>query len=1344
MTRTRTLTFLALTVLILGTLAWAASQNAVMYGTVYDASGNPLAGVTVTLQNASLGISRSTTTASDGSYTFSEVPPSSGYRIIALRGGRKVDIRSGITVNVGDERVILPPLTEQIAPAAAPAQEAVEKKVEGQAVQNEAVSTAVSGVITGEQLRTLPLYNRNFLVLGGLTPNVHDSEAHNPLGSASFSISGNRPATNNFLLDGTDNVASSSNQAIPFQVNDAIQEFRVISSTAAAEYGRGAGGVVNVVTGRGGNAFHGNAFGYFGADALNADNPLSVYNGTSFDSAAAYAGPTTAPPLTTPGFGFFAPTNYNSYVATAEDFGYCTDSIATAGATVACNGNLVGVNGANTRFDPTAILAANNEFKQPFDSKQFGVNMGGALIKDKLFLFGSYEGTRIDNPTPIFERVPSLFDRTYNPLLARGMADAQPYLFPDTDLNYSIASQVMSLFPEPNVVGVPDALEFYRGYAPNYTNVHNFIVRSDIVQSENTSWTFRYVLQDLEQLHDASLPEQSQYPGNGAMRDALNQNLSMTLTHSFSPSVINEVRAAFTRFRVNERPQDEGFSLTGVPGPMMSYFLSGLDSQYSGARVASTSGAGLAAGAFQGWGDSVWLVFGTTNPLLPTLDGQFPMARIGAPLGAPGQRRDSTWMIADTVTWSTGKHNFKFGGEWRLLHNRFEDGSFSRGYVVSGNIGEFTSDSATCNEGCNFFGLGQQSFRAPSFDFAIRQHEPYAADLSSYAFSGFVQDTWRIHPRVTLNLGVRYDYFSTPREINGLLWNFDPAANGLVPQDGTEVVDSFGNPCDTTAPYTATYIPWQFLNGWTCSSTGFGRAAAADHNDVAPRAGIAWDLFGSGKTVLRAGIGLFYDQQPASYTAQLMYNRPTPFDEANPQYIYGQYFGGDVLDCTLFGFHCSTGLQVLDPANIDTDPATGNSFFVSAASPMAIYARDVGHSRTPFTRQISASLQQSVTDKLSFEVGYMGTSGRKLPVVFNQGFGNEWFCTNSAPFCDNNSYGPLFQMTNRAGSSYHSLMARVRAADWKGLRMNASYAWAKGIDNASNAIFPLVSNSLFNYAAFLGSGAANPTARCVGIVIGPTVFPGFVPPLDCSTIPVPTLPSVGGAVTTTGERPPITTPYRIGQDWLNFLGDDRGRSDFDVQHRLVLDYTWQVPSLEKAFGAPRWLDGWTLSGVFTAQSGQPFTIFSGPIAGEFEQRVDQSGAVTVTDDPAGAIDATNLSSPGPACDAAGGNPYALPVFGGSLFDGNTGTACIGNSRRNGFTGPRLMTMNFAIQKAFQVFGEGRALTLRTEFYNLFNRANYYNPISTLTTNGAMPNPEFGRIKSAHDPRQIQFAVRFNW
>src|SRR6185369_8724026 len=170
--------------------------------------------------------------------------------------------------------------------------------------------------------------------------------------------------------------------------------------------------------------------------------------------------------------------------------------------------------GKNSYFDPASVLATNDSRYQPFDSKQFGANLGGGIFHNKVFLFGSYEGTRIDNPNQVFERVPSSFDTTYNPLLKAGFPGAAPYSFAQSDPNYQLASKVLALYPKSNVVGVPGVLEFYRGQAPNYTNVHNLLARTDIVQSAKATWIFRYSAQVLDQLHDATLPSTGGYAGN--------------------------------------------------------------------------------------------------------------------------------------------------------------------------------------------------------------------------------------------------------------------------------------------------------------------------------------------------------------------------------------------------------------------------------------------------------------------------------------------------------------------------------------------------------------------------------------------------------------------------------------------------------------------------------------------------------------------------------------------------------------------------------------------------------------------------------------------------------------
>ena len=236
MSRFSGLRLLAVALLTMQAAAFAATENADLYGTVYDRTGAPLPAITVLLSNPALGVARVNISGPDGTYTIREIPPGDGYILTAKRAGEVMDVVTSIEVNVGDERVILPPLREHPPAAATPS-----VKTEARTVHNELVSTAVSGVITGTQLRSLPFYNRTFLDLGLLVPNTHEVEAGSTLAGATFSIAGARPTNNNFLLDGSDNVASSSNQAIPFQVNDSIQEFRV-TSNAGAEFGRNLGG----------------------------------------------------------------------------------------------------------------------------------------------------------------------------------------------------------------------------------------------------------------------------------------------------------------------------------------------------------------------------------------------------------------------------------------------------------------------------------------------------------------------------------------------------------------------------------------------------------------------------------------------------------------------------------------------------------------------------------------------------------------------------------------------------------------------------------------------------------------------------------------------------------------------------------------------------------------------------------------------------------------------------------------------------------------------------------------------------------------------------------------------
>ncbi len=1366
--------------LLLGSAAFAATEKATIMGSVFDLSGaKGLSGIRVELKSDSIKFVREVVTDADGTYAIEDVPPADDYRITAFREKAPIDSTT-LSLAVGDEKMILPPLrehpTEAVitvetptnAPAGTPSTgpAKVQRIVVGGSlararVDNEVVSTTISGVIKGDQLRGLPLANRNFLALGLLTPESHDVEAGSPLAGATFSLSGSRPNTNMFLLDGIDNVARSSNQAIPFQVNEAVQEFRVVSSTPNAEYGGASGGIVNVVTQRGTSKWHGNMFGYMSRDVLNSNPPLSVYSGSGYDLQSGYAGSTSNPNLS------FSPATYNDYAATAGALAgagigpnFCTSSIARTQATgtFACNGSPTGYYGfgKNAFFDDSAIRAANDSRYAPYDSRQYGLNSGGAVLKDKLFVFGSYEGTIIDNPNPIFERVPTSFDKTYNPLLAAQIPSATNYAFSSSDPNYQFAQRILNLFPASNVTAVPGVLEYYKGFAPNYTHVHNGLLRGDMINTRTGDWTFRYVAQNLNQLHDDTLPKGNLYPGNGAIRDAFNQSILVGNSHKFGTSISSDFRVGFTRFRVNELPQDQAFSLAGfgLPGnQMMTFALSGIDPQTSGATPRTL-------GAMSSWTDSYWdylfptragfscantpcapgtFQFFNVNSMFPTLDGQFPMARIGAPLSAPSQRRDSTVLAEEGLSMRKGHHSWKAGASWMKFGNRVNNGGLARGLVVSSNIGEFTSDSESSifynaqTAQLAFIG-GPGAFRSPSYDFALRQNFPYVGHFGSYGVGAYLQDSWRVSSRVNINAGLRYDYFSIPTERDHNTWNFDPVANGTVQDGSKNVVDSFGTPCVGSGVNNATfggvYSDNSFTLPWKCFPNGSGKIGV-DSNGLQPRIGVAWDVFGHGTTVVRGGYAVMLDHQPVSTYSQLLFNRPSPVNTAAPTFTYGRNFDSS------FCIACGLGNATVNFGAIPLNRAQ----FQAAASPLAISAIDGSRNRTPWTRQASFTLQQKLNSKVNLEVGYVGTEGDNLPTVYNSSFRNEFSCIIS---CDNAV--PVFTMANVGESHYHSLLARVRTANFKGLAVNATYVFSKGLDNASSSQFPLIPITLrTSVYGFASNALGVPGASAFGSTIGGTFTNG--------TIPGATQNGTGSAgstfadalnagLTTTGAGQVFVSRYDIPQDPLNYLKDDYGRSDFDVAHRFVLDYSWDLPFLNGSGARANWFGHWRVSGIGVVQTGQPFTVFAGPIGGELTQRANLTAISRFTGTNSGSLDPGLFTLPGNATGALSCN-HGFAVTTGLFNPARAVTPCTGTSRRNQFTGSNYGTLDMAVQKGIQV-AEGKSLSLRAEFFNLTNRDNLYNPISLLSKDGTSVNPDFGKVKSAHNPRQIQLAIRFAW
>lgn len=1345
---------------------------------------HPVSGTTVQLVNPAIKLVQTTQTDDDGNFEFPVVPPQSGYVIHVLDANGNVVATSDLfDLNVGQAHTTVPPIDiSQTAPAPTPvaapspvttatssnpSSTTVPPKPtvppplpvqKSQAIQND-FNIALSANITRTQLSELPLFNRNFLALGLFLPGVHDVDPGSPLAGAAFSISGSRTTANNFLLDGSNNVASSTNQAIPFQVNDSVQEFRIIYANPDSRYGQGSGGVIDVVTNRGrstGSSWHGTVFGYFNNDALNSNTPLSVYSGTTFAKAAAYAGSTSAAPNeianeqignAAAGFISYAPTTYNSLYRLLNTI--VPQSGQSAG--LANCQSTVGSICTSGMFDGNAVLGQNDSRTQPFDAKQFGGNIGGPVLDGKVFLFGSYEGTLIDNPNPIFERVPTAFDRSTAGLgLNAG--------------DVAIGQSVLDLFPAPNVQGSSTGtFGFYKGTAPNYTHVHNLLVRPDIDLGHKGQLSVRYTGQILDQLHDDTLPANlpSGYPGNGADRRAQNQSIALVHTLGFANGKsVNEARLGFTQYRVDEVAQDHNFVSPAVPGTQVETFvLSGIDNRLAGARPGTP-------GAIGGWYDSFWQQTPgnptySPSPITPSLDGDFPFARIGAPLSAPSAHRDTQWQASDVFTFEIGSRNrLNIGGDYRYIQNFDYEGGMARGIVVSNNIGEFTSDS----ESCITCGSG---FAHPSFDYELKQPAGYVGDLRSYVASGFVEDKFQPHPRLTLTAGLRYEFFGQPFDTNNRLWNFSQDANGLVHQGATGTYDAFAYQCaasgDTETHLDSLYGARRitFNSGWGCNPNA-GFTLPADKKDFAPRAGFSYAIDPHYRNVIRGAVGMYYDHLPAVYTEQLLLNRPSPYNVNAPSAIYGQNFYSQGCPGGINGGQCGFGLSTLNPASLSPNAFATFNNYQAASGAGPIFERDTHNLHNPYTFQFHLDFQHQFARSWTSEVSYVGMLGRRLPLIYDSNFSQEFYCTSSGTaaqpggLCNNNTFFPVFTESNVGTSNYHSLILQVRSEQWHGLLVNAAYTFSKSMDNIAGSNFPRTTDALWNQ--IFGRqlyGLGNPTAFALGAnplgVGGEGGRGGQLQPGNCNQnsdclfhailaeATIPSFDAISSALTTTGSRPVLVTQYSLPQDPLNFSKDDYGRSDFNVAHRAVVDFVYALPRFTHA----TWTDGFSLSGVFSAQTGQPYTIFSGPAYGQITQRVNVAGNVHTTGKPGQYFaDLSQFTTAATADRSTNACPnlYASPT----LYSGTVGQPCIGTSHRNPYTGPAYISQDFAIQKRTHLFAERDALILRAEFFNLFDRANYYNPITEFSTDGVHLNPEFGIIRSAHDPRQIQFAARFDF
>lgn len=803
--------------------------------------------------------------------------------------------------------------------------------------------------------------------------------------------------------------------------------------------------------------------------------------------------------------------------------------------------------GTAYEFFRNAALDARNFFALPtepapkYQRNQFGFSFGGPLRADRTFFFTDYEGRRERQGITRVTNVPTLAERNgdfsqsflpgpINIFTQQPFADKKipaPFLNP-------VGVKLAALYPLPNR-NVPFQ-NFVSSPTQRDRNNH-FDVRVNHTLRPSSLVTARYSFTDRNLYEPFSGPSFAQIPGFGTNVPRRGQNAMLSETHIFSPALLNEVRFAYNRVAAGSFHENQGRSINQQVGlPEVS-------------------------GNQRDYGLSFVSVIG--------------FSALGDEYNNPQHSVTNTYQLLDTATYSRGAHLLKFGFEFRAnQQNGYRDVQ-SRGLL-------------------NFTGLITQNPLAdlllgfPTVTGFAKVNNYQHLRTRSYNF--FVNDGWRVTPRLTLNAGLRYEDNSPAVDAEDRANLYDPATKSLgrvgtngVPRSGYE----------------------------------------ADHNNLAPRVGLAWTPLRNGNTVLRAGYGVFYDQSALAPGEALYFNAPF--------YDFGLNITSQQSFLTLF------------------NPFPGSNLPRSALA----FQRDL---RTPYLQHWNLSVQQQLGQSRLFEAAYVASKGTKLLTArdINQPRPSVQF-PNLRPV-------PLFDditmLESRANSTYHSLQLSFQQRLDFGLSLYGAYTWSKSLDNASGF--------------FTSAGDPN--------------FP---------------------------------------QDSYN-VSAERGRSNFDVRHRLSVSYSYDFPFgrgrrwLSNAGWASALFGDWQTFGVVTAQTGRPFTVALLP-------EIDNSNTGRANlgfgaNDRPHLIGNARLSNPTPDkwFNTAA---FVTPAFGS-----------FGNAGRNILDGPGYVNVNFSLLKNIALT-ESVRLQFRAESFNLFNHPNFDLP------DNFVGSPGFGRISSAQSPRHIQFGLK---
>jgi hypothetical protein len=715
------------------------------------------------------------------------------------------------------------------------------------------------------------------------------------------------------------------------------------------------------------------------------------------------------------------------------------------------------LHGSVIEFNRTSSVGGARNFfntegsQDPFHNNQFGGSLGGPIVKDKTFFYFNYEGQRESGaqagqscvPDPrqiqadigggggINGGVPTL-----NPIIGALLA-RNPWPTPNKpDPLYDSANPVYEtgcrVDSDNNIVNNLATSTRFKN------RVDSLIGKVDHNFNASNLLTGRYYFGDSDQSFPFAQLAGGLLPGFNTVTPTRVQLVSLSYVKVVNSNQVNEARLGWNRFVEGFFPEDGSFDPSSI----------GLNT-----GVTSPFDFGLPKMSVAGFS-----VIGATNSV--------PRARV-----------DSNWHFVDNYSWKSGRHDIKFGYEFRRTTIALTQDNTFRGKFSFGTLSDFLQgipDGGKIAEG------------------NTRRHTVE----NNHGF--YLQDSFRWTPRLTVNYGVRWDYFGVPSERSGLFNRYDPAGAGTV------------NPV--------------------------GQLYDKDYNNFAPRIGLAYDVTGKGKTVIRAGWGLFYDA-----FAQDIFVGHAPY---NCAFCPGAAYTG-------------VGPAAVQTAGANTGvPFASDTPAFSEFSGLSDFFGASKNLRTPYTQNFNLNVQQQL-GKAVVQVGYVGARGTKLFRFrdINQPGLDQITTEDTAQCLDAPSGGPpgfpncpilgfdnggwvgragtyfyVNQEESTASSTYHALQTSLMINSWRGVTSSVNFVWSHSIDNASDS-------------------------------------EDFIP---------------------NASQPNNSLAPQL----------ERGNSNFDIRRRFSWNFGYDLPKFGGSWSKVK--NGWGINGVLNLQDGQPYQLnynFEGDYSG---------------------------------------------------------------------------------------------------------------------------------------------------